>query len=260
MDDVLPNLFIIGAAKAATTSVASMLATHPDVCMSRPKESHFFSDDRQMAFGLEYYRRYFQHHQHEAVVGDASTSYSRVRYYPAVPSLLKAVAPQARIVYCVRHPLERIEAAYVEHVCTPSSPAFESLSEALGRQPMIIDSSRYWEVFQTYAGEFGESNVRVVWFEEYQAQPQLILSELAAFMGIRSDVSFDFSRERRNSRSEVDRRLSAISRDDLRIDTSWNPRLRRQVVDLLRDDTRRFLTYFGRSLDFWPDMGLRMSR
>jgi hypothetical protein len=39
--DIKPNFFIIGAAKAATTSLSSMLSVHPEAGIVRGKEPHF---------------------------------------------------------------------------------------------------------------------------------------------------------------------------------------------------------------------------
>src|SRR2546421_5730717 len=38
-----PNLFLVGAGKAGTTSLWHYLDSHPDISMSRVKEPHFFS-------------------------------------------------------------------------------------------------------------------------------------------------------------------------------------------------------------------------
>ena len=43
MASAWPNLFIVGAAKAGTTSLAYYLSQHPDVFMSKLKEPHHFS-------------------------------------------------------------------------------------------------------------------------------------------------------------------------------------------------------------------------
>jgi len=43
MIEVMPNFFIVGAAKAGTTSLYSYLRRHPDVYMSPIKEPHWFS-------------------------------------------------------------------------------------------------------------------------------------------------------------------------------------------------------------------------
>ena len=39
-----PNFFIVGAAKAGTTSLHAYLSSHPQVFMSALKEPHYFAD------------------------------------------------------------------------------------------------------------------------------------------------------------------------------------------------------------------------
>jgi len=46
-----PNFFIIGAAKAATTSLSSLLASHPQAALVQGKEPHFFSYDHVYNLG-----------------------------------------------------------------------------------------------------------------------------------------------------------------------------------------------------------------
>ncbi|RLA93238.1 MAG: hypothetical protein DRG83_21265, partial [Deltaproteobacteria bacterium] len=40
-----PNLFVVGAMKAGTTSLYYLLKQHPQIYMSPVKEPHFFSKD-----------------------------------------------------------------------------------------------------------------------------------------------------------------------------------------------------------------------
>lgn len=40
-----PNLFIVGAPKCGTTSIASYLSTHPDIFVPAVKEPHYFAED-----------------------------------------------------------------------------------------------------------------------------------------------------------------------------------------------------------------------
>jgi hypothetical protein len=59
--DRMPNLFIIGAAKAGTTALYNYLAQHPQVFLSQVKEPMFFSRDEYYARGLDWYEReYFE--------------------------------------------------------------------------------------------------------------------------------------------------------------------------------------------------------
>ena len=234
-----PNFFIIGAAKAATTSLCSLLEQHPEAAMVQSKEPHFFSFDRHYAQGWEAYLRLYGHCRGEKAVGDASTSYSRLRYHPQTLARMKRHVPGARILYMVRHPLDRMVSACLEHGRTPSAPRVGSLGEAIRRQPMILDSSRYWEVYEAYRRVYGESRIKVVWFEDYTANPLGVFREVCGFLGIDGTFHPDLDQEARNQRQ-----ASAI---DLR----WEPALRRQVIEALREDNLRFLAHFGRTRDHW---------
>ncbi|MFV2040601.1 MAG: sulfotransferase [Candidatus Hydrothermarchaeales archaeon] len=46
-----PNLFIVGAPKSGTTSLYNYLKQHPDIFMSKCKETFYFCKDFQMESG-----------------------------------------------------------------------------------------------------------------------------------------------------------------------------------------------------------------
>ncbi|HXC17346.1 MAG TPA: sulfotransferase [Holophagaceae bacterium] len=234
-----PNFLIIGAAKAATTSLASLLDLHPEAAIVRPKEPHFFSLDIQYRHGWEAYLRLYEHCRGEKAVGDASTSYSRIRYHRETIPRIQRHMPGAKIIYMVRHPIERMESAYAEHRTTPGGGSFASINDAVRRQPMILDSSRYWEVFDAYRNAFGESNIKVVWFEEYASRTMAVFQDVCRFLEIDETFVPDLTLQRVNERRVAE------------LDMAWDAELRRQVVAALREDNLRFLAHFGRPENHW---------
>ena len=234
-----PTFLLIGAAKAATTSLCSLLEQHPDACMARTKEPHFFSFNHHYQQGWDAYLGLYGHWRGEKAVGDASTSYSRIRYYPGTIARIRRHAPDAKILYMVRHPLDRMASACAEHARTPGAPRIASLNEAVARQPMILDSSRYWEVFDAYRSAFGESNIKVIWFEEYTTNPKKVFANVCRFLGISDGFIPDLVLEARNGRNEAG------------LDLSWHPALRAQVLASLREDNLKFLRHFGRPDSHW---------
>jgi hypothetical protein len=50
----MPNLFIVGAAKAGTTALYNYLAQHPQVFHFRVKEPMFFSREKNYTRGLDW--------------------------------------------------------------------------------------------------------------------------------------------------------------------------------------------------------------
>lgn len=103
------NLFLLGAPKAGTTSIADWLAQHPDVAWSVPKEPYFWAADRpgqRAHYGFdtwEAYARLYAGDRARAARwrGDGSTTY--LYSASAVPAILEA-EPRARFVVAVRDP------------------------------------------------------------------------------------------------------------------------------------------------------------
>lgn len=97
----LPNCLIIGAAKAGTTSLFNILASHPQVFASPVKETRFFSRDDRFRNGLAWYQQeYFGRARAQAVRLEASPAYltwsdkvaGRIRHsYGAAPLTLVAI-------------------------------------------------------------------------------------------------------------------------------------------------------------------------
>ena len=81
----LPNFIIVGAMKAATTSLASYLGSHPQIFMCEPKEPSFFSRDDPGIKEFEAYESLFADAQGIAI-GEASTDYTKAPTIRGVPA------------------------------------------------------------------------------------------------------------------------------------------------------------------------------
>src|SRR5689334_25243197 len=79
----LPNLLVIGAAKAGTTSLHSYLSLHPEIFMSQRKELNFFDDRSRWNKGVEWYKSNFN--DEFRVNGETSPQYSRYPRNAGVP-------------------------------------------------------------------------------------------------------------------------------------------------------------------------------
>jgi len=109
----LPNLLIIGAQKRGTTALHYYLRPHPEISMSRVKELNFFIDELNWKRGPAWYRRHFD--ADAAVRGESSPDYTAHPYYPGVPDRMHSLVPDAKLVYMVRDPIERVRAQWIHH-------------------------------------------------------------------------------------------------------------------------------------------------
>lgn len=106
----LPNLFIVGAQKAGTTSLYDWLAQHPDIYgLKFTKDLPFFADEKLFSEGIESYRKLF--------TGVADQQYLMAgsvhnMFFPRAIERLYKYCPDARILVLVRNPLNRAISAY----------------------------------------------------------------------------------------------------------------------------------------------------
>jgi hypothetical protein len=101
-----PNLFIIGAPKCGTTSIASWLSDHPQIYMSPDKEPRFFNTDLNYVKTTneqDYLRLFEGAESHHSVIGEASVWY--LFSETAVPNIEREM-PGARYIVMLRNPVD----------------------------------------------------------------------------------------------------------------------------------------------------------
>ena len=109
----LPDLYIVGAPKAGTTTIARWLSEHPAVYWSVPKEPYYWATDypRMRAhYGFDSRAAYERLYASEQAFrarhrGDGSTTY--LYSETAVPAIRESV-PDARFVVCLRNPVDLV--------------------------------------------------------------------------------------------------------------------------------------------------------
>jgi hypothetical protein len=135
-----PGLVIPGAARSGTSLLASFLGDHPRIDAGSVKESNYFS--REFERGPLWYESLYGHDGSGAVRLDASVSYTYPQY-PEALDRLAAAAPDAHLVYVVRHPLERIVSHYLFYRHYFENEQATTLEEALAARPVYAGASDY---------------------------------------------------------------------------------------------------------------------
>ena len=163
----IPDYVIIGAMKSGTSSLYYWLASQPECAPAAQKEINFFSRDDLWARGPEWYSSFFAGADPGRLVGEASTSYTKNRSDVAAQRMAE-VAPQAKLIYLLRHPVARLRSHYRHEV--RRSRERRPLVEAL-RSPGndYIRFSRYYERFESYLKLFPHEQLLVVRLEDLAA-------------------------------------------------------------------------------------------
>ena len=237
MTQPIPNVIIIGAAKAGTTSLHTYLDLHPQASMSDPKELMFFERERSEA-ELE---RYLQHFDPEAeVTGESSPSYAQYPRLIGVPERIRRLNPSVRLIYLVRDPVPRGVAHWAQMVAYGAegrgfADAFTDLEP---RANLYVCASSFGTQLEYYLRWFDDEQVMVIDQHDLRNRRRDVLRDVFTFLGIDSGFwSPAFEREF-NPRAEQRRpsglwhslRESPLRAAYLRLPPGVRSRLRRPVT------------------------------
>jgi hypothetical protein len=177
----IPDFLVIGAAKSGSTTLYTYLAQHPKIAMSRIKEPCFFSNDDVWARGWGWYDTLFQGAKEGQLIGEASTTYSRWPHTADAAKRIYEHCPKARIIYILRHPVDRAYSHYGHHMRAGVTMTFE---EALDRDSIYVDCSRYMMQLERYLRFFAPERVLILLQSDLRDTPQAMLDRLQRFLGI----------------------------------------------------------------------------
>jgi len=111
--ETLPNFFIIGAAKAGTTTLYKLLNQHPQIYLPFAKETSFFSNDNFYRKGIKWYSdTYYKRKENYTARGDATPHYLywSEKVAPRIYEIYKPRPPYFLVI--VRDPVRRAYSFY----------------------------------------------------------------------------------------------------------------------------------------------------
>lgn len=266
----IPSFFIIGAAKAGTTSMYGLLDLHPGIFMPRVKEPEYFAREDLFAEGPDRYTALFEDAGTDQIIGEASTLYSLSPFFPDTAARIKAASPQARIIYVMRQPVTRAYSFYIQLIknyqnatgdnavhrsfedfviperhayAAPTEKVFATFNAHLPDDPdLCLAGSDYLAQARPYLETFGRENVLFLSFEEFRSDRQAVMRRITDFIGADPlpDSAFEAASGTRNiSRDYFDKRGTTLQVQQLkeRMGPLWA--LRRLVPEPLRDSLRK---------------------
>ena len=224
IDDLPTMIFIVGAPRCGTTTLAEWLRQHPDVCFPFVKEPHFFAQYDLTAMGAdearalterEFLDRFYGHCQGEpkkaGVDGSVSYLYIPERLVPAL-----ALWPNAKFVIALRDPMTMLPSLHQRLRVTGDETIerFEnawaaipdrSVGRRIPRSCLEPRWLRYDEAgrFGTYVERFfatiGRERCFVSLFDDLIANPPAQYRRLMEFLDLEPFDGTDFRARRESS-------------------------------------------------------------
>lgn len=176
-----PDFVIIGAMRAGTTALAERLSLHPEIGMSRLKETDYFIAEKNAGRGALWYRSLFP--KDKSIRGEASPNYTKNDVFAGVPERIRRVRPDVKLIYIVRDPVDRFWSHY-NHIWLmrggiPSPD--EVLNDPEGAH--ILASSMYHRQIAAYLSIFPFGQLRVVDLNEIAFNAPETLDGICRFLG-----------------------------------------------------------------------------
>lgn len=176
-----PSFIIIGAMKCATTTLHEQLAQQPGIFMTEPKEPNFFSNDEEYSKGLDWYWSLFSKASKDDLCGESSTHYTKLPTYPHAIERILQHLPNVRLIYVMRHPIERLVSQYVHE--WSERTVDDDINQALTTFEPLVKYSCYSYQIKPYLEAFGSDRVLPVFTENLKRSPQRELERVCQFIG-----------------------------------------------------------------------------
>ncbi|WP_417742487.1 sulfotransferase family protein [Salipiger sp.] len=272
---LLPDFIIIGAMKCGTTTLYRYLALHPEIDMSRDKETDFFVAEKNWGKGLGWYSNQFSHA--DRVRGEASPNYTKCRDFPGVAQRISETCPRVKLIYIVREPVARAESQFRHSFIMEGQEGDLQGFEGSRQYAHILDSSHYARQIEEYLRFFPKEAFLFLDFDELRRDPQAVMNKVTDHVGVsrmeiedlgKQNDSAELSRVPgfvlRFASSAAGRRLAGLMSRDLRnrirsglafrkarVAPGFPDDLRERMQGDLGDDSARFRKISGLSPSGW---------
>lgn len=200
----LLDAMIIGVEKAGTTSLLRYLAEHEQVISHESLEMAYFVDEPMFRQGWDSaYRRFF--------AADADGKFVLAKnvgciFWDHAPQRLCEHNPGMKIIAVLRNPVTRAYSAY-RYARQVGREDMQTFEEAIKVEPdrlkrgddfdiryrAYLRRGHYAEQLRRVLRVFPEKQIKIVIYEEFEADPQAVVDDLFEFLGL-PNAEVDISR------------------------------------------------------------------
>ncbi|MCM2681486.1 sulfotransferase family protein [Echinimonas agarilytica] len=186
---MLPDIIVIGAMKCGTSSLHRYLDVHPDISMSKKKEVDFFIDRKNWTKGLCWYQNQF--HGEAKLYGESSPNYTMYPTFQGVPERMHSVVPNAKLIYVVRDPIERLVSHY-QHQWYDGRKS-QTLEQTLNSKERnhYLATCSYYNQIEQFLKFYPASQLLVLSVEQLKLDRDLTMHQVFEFLGVDPNVTLD---------------------------------------------------------------------
>lgn len=216
-----PNFFLVGWPKTGSTSLHYYLSQHPDVFMSKIKESYFFCTDiiresDEINAGVNYkfrteesYQTVFDGYAQEKILGESSVFYIVSK---EAAQNIKSYAPDAKILVIIREPVELISSWFFYlnfHARESSGSLQEALKLQEDRKNLInLPENTHSPIHLQYDNlvdfpthlkrlfkHFKRENIKIIIYDDFKEQKEKTVQDIFNFLSVDPEFTPDYAKK-----------------------------------------------------------------
>jgi len=190
------NFLICGTQKGGATALDAYLRGHPEVCMAKRKEVHFFDNEKFFRHShpdYEYYHSNFHLQKEQWLIGESTPIYM---YWQSSPSRIWQYNPKMKMIVLLRNPVDRAYSHWnMERLRGAEDLSFwDAITQESVRSKMslpfqhrvysYIDRGFYPEQLRRLWRYFEKSQVLILKSEDLVELPKETLNKICTFLGV----------------------------------------------------------------------------
>lgn len=209
---MMKNVFLIGAMKCGTNTLYHALKNHPKIAIPETKELDYFLGKENTTP----YADCFELTGETEVTLDGTTQYSKYPGIRLMPEAIYAMNPDARIVYIMRDPLNRLESNVAHNIARGSGASIEDWRESKVLEN-AINYSRYYTQISLYTRLFPRENIFLGVFENFVQDQKAFIDSVCEFLELNSsDVKISGQVRNQRRKDNDAEKLKFTAEDDVR--------------------------------------------
>ena len=269
-----PNFIIIGARKAATTSIASYLKQHPELYII--KQPRLFPKKEEVDI-YERYNALCKSASSEQTIGEVSSGHLHDRI---IAEQIYEYMPNTKLIVILRNPADRAYSEYLMQV--RDGHARKPFETHISEKDYFINGSFYYKLLKPYFNLFKKEKIRIYLYDDFCKDPIHILQDIFNFVGVNNafvpDISEKFQVKampksktgayllniKNPIRSSIAfifklfipfKTRQAVRKFLIKINLTKAPllprSLRKKLIDIYRDDVLKLEELIDRDLSMW---------
>jgi Sulfotransferase domain len=288
---MLPNCFVLGAQKSASTFVARCLEDHPEVFIPS-HEVRFFENPVYLQTPMEKLEKVLEKGNGKPII---AIKRPELLSLPECAPRLAKHCPEAKLVAVLRHPVERAISGYYHYMDWMLVPFVEiergipaiinnESEKSYRRARNVIDFGFYYKHLSHYLNYFRRDQIHIELFDDLKSDPLAAIHRIYKFLGVDDEyvpkslnsrpfaAIYSMPRLRFRSIRFIYRKHPYTKRELVRVGLKWvvlsldflflkpffssnKPRLSdglgKVLIDLYRDDIENLEKLLGRDLTIW---------